>query len=571
MRKSMLTTIVFIYTALCFSATPDWSTNASLTGNKKCFDIGEHHVCLRDGNRSNIYQQTPTELSASIARGSAHVLDYPVDITELRLPKKAMDKFFNSEDTSLIRRFIFSIAKRISNFKSYKALFNWMGLHDYPKSQSEVGPNLIADMGELEQHPMGVSIFNPHSRNPSMSFSCAACHGQNLFGVKVLGLTNRFPRANEIFILGKKALSKSNTLMFRMFLNPSRQDIQTYKTSKAAMRHVRLKKPIVLGLDTSLAQVGLSLATRNQDEYATKMTRPRARPSQLDKDPADSKPAVWWNLKYKTKWLSDGSIVSGNPVHTNFLWNEIGRGVDLLKLENWLIDNKNIVKDLTAYVFNTQPPKFNDFFPNRINIEMARRGEKQFLKSCKGCHGIYEKAWSDPSIISYEDKIKTNKVWYHEKTPVIDIETDPFRKNGMKYFANELNNLKISKSIGTVVKAQKGYVPPPLVGIWARWPYFHNNSAPSLYAVLTPSAMRPKSYIAVPSIDKSLDFDIEKNGYPSPELIQNKYKKRAELKYNTRKKGMSNSGHTKMLLNEDGSPKFNHSQKLEIIEFLKSL
>ena len=571
MRKTGIFTIFFIYTSLSFGFEPDWSSDAILPGEQNCFDSHGHLVCLRNGNRSNIYQQTPQELSESVLRGSEHVLNYPVDVTELRLPKKAMDKFFNSESTSLIRRFIFSIAKKISNFKSYKDLFHWMGLHDYPTKESEVGPNIIADMGELEKYPMGVSIFDQHSKNPSISFSCAACHGQNLFGVRVLGLSNRFPKANEIFILGKKALSKSNTLMFRMFLNPSREDINTYKISKEAMRHVRLKKPITLGLDTSLAQVGLSLATRNKDEYATKMKRPRPRPSQLDKDPADSKPAVWWNLKYKTKWLSDGSIVSGNPVHTNFLWNEIGRGVDLLKLENWLTDNKHIVKDLTAYAFNTKAPRFNEFFPNRINLEKARRGEKLFLKSCKGCHGIYDKAWNTNKQLTYEEKLATTEVWYHEKTPVIDIDTDPYRKNGMKYFAEDLNRLKISKTMGTVVKPQKGYVPPPLVGIWARWPYFHNNSAPSLYAVLTPSAMRPKSYIAVPSIDKVLDFDMEKNGYPAPRYIQNKYKKRPELKYNTLKKGMSNSGHTVMLLNQDGGPKFNHKEKLELIEFLRTL
>jgi mono/diheme cytochrome c family protein len=418
---------------------------------------------------------------------------------------------------------------------------------------------------------MGVSIFNPHSKNPSMSFSCAACHGQNLFGTKVLGLSNRFPKANEIFILGKKALTKSNTLMFKLFLNPSKEDVKTYQISREAIKHVRLKKPIALGLDTSLAQVGLSLATRKQDEYATKMKKPRARPSQLDKDPADSKPAVWWNLKYKTRWLSDGSIVSGNPVHTNFLWNEIGRGVDLENLENWLVDNKDIVKDLTTYAFNTKAPRFNEFFPNRINIEKAKRGEKLFLKSCKGCHGIYEKTWTTNPTSNYKEQLATSKVWYHEKTPVIDIGTDPYRANGMKYFAKDLNRLKISKTIGTVVTAQVGYVPPPLVGIWARWPYFHNNSAPSLYAVLTPSKRRPKIYIAVPSNDKELDFDFEKNGYPSPSKVQEKYKKNKELRFNTAKKGMSNSGHTTMLLNQDGSPKFNHEQKLELIEFLKTL
>ena len=35
------------------------------------------------------------------------------------------------------------------------------------------------------------------------TFSCAACHSSNLFGKTVLGMTNRFPKANEFFIKAK--------------------------------------------------------------------------------------------------------------------------------------------------------------------------------------------------------------------------------------------------------------------------------------------------------------------------------------------------------------------------------
>ncbi len=45
--------------------------------------------------------------------------------------------------------------------------------------------------------------------------------------------------------------------------------MEHYKNARNAMKHVDLRKPLTLGLDTSLAQVGLSLAIRNKDEYAT--------------------------------------------------------------------------------------------------------------------------------------------------------------------------------------------------------------------------------------------------------------------------------------------------------------
>jgi len=48
---------------------------------------------------------------------------------------------------------------------------------------------------------------------------------------------------------------------------------------------------------------------------------------------ADSKPAVWWGLKYKNRWLSDGSVVSGNPIFTNIIWNELVTLNDLTDLK----------------------------------------------------------------------------------------------------------------------------------------------------------------------------------------------------------------------------------------------
>ncbi len=174
--------------------------------------------------------------------------------------------------------------------------------------------------------------------------------------------------------------------------------------------------------------------------------------------------------------------------------------------------------------------------------------------------------------MSYAKKIKTHKVWYHSKTRVVDVGTDHHRATGMKYFSNDLNRLAISKTIGAVVTPQKGYVPPPLIGIWARWPYFHNNSAPTLWDVLTPDFNRPKSYIAVPAESKKYDFDILKNGYPSPDVVRAEYRDNPDYLYDSTRKGLSNIGHTsKILLDEEGREKFSTQDKLALIEFLKSL
>ncbi len=554
------------------SNTNIWSQNYTLPGKTNCNLLEHEKICLNDGERSNVFNLPKHDFQNAMESGSKFALNYPVEITRLSLPEESMEKFFASDSDSSFRNFIFKIARAFTHFNSFKDLFNWLGLHPYPKSKSEEGPNLIASMGEIENYPMGTSFLKKHGSS-AISFSCATCHSENLFGKKILGLTNRFPKANEAFILGKKILSSTPTALYKIFVNPSEGDLEIFKESKSAISFVGLKKPLALGLDTSLAQVGLSLHKRAKNEYADLVKQRRRAAHPLERNPADSKPAVWWNLKYKTRWLSDASIISGNPIHTNFLWNEIGRGADLRELETWMNINAQKIKDLTTYVFANQAPRFNNFFPNKIKIDFAIKGEKLFNKTCAKCHGLYKKGWSNPNAdnLSYEEKLETTKVWYHEKTKTMNVGTDSFRRIGMKSFHTDLNRLKISKTIGTIVEPQNGYVPPPLVGIWARYPYFHNNSIPTLMDVLTPDYNRPQTYIAVPAENKITDYDHIKLGYPSPELIRSPYKSDEEYLFNTDKPGLSNKGHTTMLLDKNGVEKFSYQQKLYILEFLKTL
>jgi hypothetical protein len=134
----------------------------------------------------------------------------------------------------------------------------------------------------------------------------------------------------------------------------------------------------------------------------------------------------------------------------------------------------------------------------------------------------------------------------------------------MQELARRLNPLRFSQQFGIVIEPQQGYVPPPLVGIWARWPYFHNNSAPSLCAVLTRSEQRPKTYWAVEAQDPQNDFDWDCNGYPS-QLSHGR------AQYDTSKSGLSNMGHDEGIFLEDGNELLTAEQKMDLIQFLKTL
>ncbi len=219
---------------------------------------------------------------------------------------------------------------------------------------------------------------------------------------------------------------------------------------------------------------------------------------------ADSKPAVWWTLKYKTRWLSDGSIVSGNPIFTNFLWNEIGRGTDLVLLEAWLEENRATVDELTVAAFASTPPHYTEFFgPESIDLAAAQRGEELFNATCASCHGTYEKDWDAPNAgeLDAAGLMRTTRVVYHAQTPVLDVGTDLQRAQGMAAFASRLNELAISQWMETVVEVQAGYVPPPLDGIWMRYPYLHNGSVPTLCDLLSPAGERTAVFHNGPADD----------------------------------------------------------------------
>ena len=572
--KAILLSCTFISSSHAIPYTPDWSENA---------------VIGKDGHRKNVFQLPQGEFKDSVLKGREHASQYPVSVTGLLLSEEMLMRGLEVEaGHPLIVLLSKVIPKELFPGDGVDSIYQFLNL---PYYQDPILPEfryqIPKPLTQKDEDPLGVSYIERFG-TMGVTFSCAACHSANLFGKTILGLTNRFPKANDFFVLGKAVTPLADARFVRKILGTSKESEKLLIELKKNIKFIEGKNPATLGLDTSLAHTALSLSRRAKDAWATRNPKYAKRPHHqpLRHKRADSKPMPWWNMKYKTKWLSDGSVVSGNPIYTNILWNEIGRGVDLHKLAEWFEDNQHIIQELTSAVFATEAPRYVDFFGEKsIDIKKAIRGQKIFNQSCSGCHGNYVKGWNKMANslgLSPEDvdlrifekaakaSLKTEKVNYHKVTPVIDVGTDPLRYQGMKYFSEDLNRLEISKRIGVKVVPQKGYIPPPLVGIWSRWPYFHNNSASSLCEVLTPSKNRLKVYYARPANDPSQDFDSECNGYPRPSQLP-WYLKLKKYRFDTRKTGMSRSGHDEGIFIKNGKEVLSRSDKMEIIEFLKTL
>ncbi len=565
--KSLVLGFLFATSATSFATAPDWSSEARIPKGE---------------TRTNIYNYSEDELKEVQKEGYLLALKWPVTVTGLLVPYKPL-KYFLEAPKNPLRKLMERVAEAKLGYTDMDGMYEWLGLNIYPENDAVSEVFQIpypTDNGSYPDFRMGASVIRPEKfpHSAGLTFSCATCHSGTFMGKSVMGLTNKRPRANEFFVLAKNYVPMIPSGFFRVATKATVEEKEMFTRTKENLAYVGSVSPQVLGLDTSLPHVALSLHKRKGDEYATKKPLSRAErrnrgTHKLENFVADSKPMPWWNLKYKTRWLSDGSIVAGNPILTNFLWNEIGRGTNLHELEQWMKDNQETIKKLTAMAFSNKAPQWTDFFPeDTIDLASAQRGEVVFNESCKKCHGQYEKRWSDADAaeLSVSELIRTTKVTYHEKTPVKNVGTDPQRWQATETFAEGLNKLAISKWMKTTVQPQKGYVPPPLEGIFLRYPYFHNNAVPNLCALMQKVEDRPAKFVQGPSV-KEEDYDQECVGYPVGSKIPSDWFKEKGAIFDTSKPGLRNIGHTTMFWDREGNPRQTPQQRRDLLMYLKTL
>ncbi|MDP2309179.1 MAG: c-type cytochrome [Pseudomonadota bacterium] len=531
---------------VCDGDRVDWSEDASI-------DPGT--------SRANVYELDPADLAEVSERGIQHAFVWPVEITGLLIPYRPFQAFMDNPDNAGA----VSLLREQLGFGTFEEFYTWLGLARYP----EPGMGGIYDLPIPEGHApgdaVGASLLQTEW-GEGLTFSCATCHASPLFGRTVVGLSNRRARANAVFLLAGELVHNMPPDAFQSLTDATAEERALYERTLDNYGAVGAKEPEVLGLDTAVAQIGLSLGRRADDPWATYSAEAETDPDfvELETFVADSKPAVWWSLKYKTRWLSDGSLVSGNPIVYNLLANELGRGTDLHELSDWLATERTTLDELTVAVFATEPPKWTDFFgTDGIDEAEARAGQVVFDANCASCHGEYEKGWdaADADTLSAVDRLATTRVVYLAQTPVMDMGTDPQRAQGHGY-VDRLNQLQISLDAENVFVGQAGYVPPPLEGIWARYPYLHNNSVPTLCALLSPPEERPTVFYQGPADDPATDFDADCVGYPVGDAIPVVWLEDEEARFDTTVPGLRNIGHEQDL---------DATERAQVIAFLKTL
>ena len=173
-----------------------------------------------------------------------------------------------------------------------------------------------------------------------------------------------------------------------------------------------------------------------------------------------------WNQKDRPSAQWDGSIAS--KLHRNLAaeLGVVGRP-DKLNMDN---ANKT-----TAYTENLPSTPY----PFDIDTASAARGQHLFKQNCASCHTAGNDEIFDPSYVGTDANRAVIWTPYSMAglTGALRIGcTDPVTCNQPD--GSPVPDAQIISSTG-------GYMALPLDGLWARAPYLHNGSVPTIYALLT--------------------------------------------------------------------------------------
>lgn len=350
--------------------------------------------------------------------------------------------------------------------------------------------------------------------NGNWVMNCLACHGGKVAGQIIPGLPNSHTALQTL-------TEDARLVKLTQGKKLSHLDLAT------------LQLPLNTTNGTTNAVVfGIVLATYRNPDMSVDMNRklPPLRHHDVDAPP-------FWNVKKKRSLYADGHAPKTPRPLMQFI---LLPRVPLETLTKWEPD----FADLLAWIESLEPPKY----PFEINRDLASRGETIFKENCSRCHGTYGPNGK-----------------YEQQTIALDeIGTDPARwKSLTPRHRQWIKEGWVSRFGADPVEVDPiGYVAPPLDGIWASAPYFHNGSVPTLWHLLHPDTRpvvwkrtedgydREKVGLEVETFDKlpaSVKFPSHRRRY-----------------FDTKLPGKSAAGHMfPNVLDED--------EKRALLEYLKTL
>jgi mono/diheme cytochrome c family protein len=267
-------------------------------------------------------------------------------------------------------------------------------------------------------------------------------------------------------------------------------------------------------------------------------------------------PSVW-NQKYRPLSQWDGNIrvliyrnfsaamgVAGSPEKLNIPVNEI----------------------ISEHIDQFPSPKY----PFAIDAAKAERGKELYTTNCLGCHGPHRTEGDPKAFFANKDDVMLAELGTSQNRArvledpltfkimrgallkacagkeTLTIQIDATKKTPCANNAEEVLHWRSTKSDAGIQKKEPiGYAFKPLDGIWARAPYLHNGSVPTLYHLLASDNnkdLRPNRFAT-----GLLSYDSEKIGFgwelAGTGITTLRSTHPAAEEYDTAVDGQSNLGH----------------------------
>jgi mono/diheme cytochrome c family protein len=268
--------------------------------------------------------------------------------------------------------------------------------------------------------------------------NCLACHGGKVAGQAIAGLPN------SLYALQTLTEEVFETKV-RLQKTPARMELGSMVMPLGGSNGT-----------TNAVMFGVALMAHRDADLNVHPEYPRPRMVHHDHDAP-----AWWNVRKKTHLYADGFAANDHRALMQFLLIP-QNGPE--KFREWEDD----YRDILAWIETLRPPAY----PWDIDRSLADQGQQVFRRSCAECHGTYGADESYPNRIVPIDVVRTDRV----RLDALSVqqragyEASWFGEYGQK----------------PAIHDPGGYVAPPLDGIWASAPYFHNGSVPTLWHVLHP-------------------------------------------------------------------------------------
>ena len=413
---------------------------------------------------------------------------------------------FSASDYAGMWQSLWQLSARPDNFDQLVAERWGMPLSPTPNPYPLAGEDPNATNGGSGQLPMGLTQLRnaDGSWTGNLNVTCSICHGGQV------GEAADGPGLGAMY--GTNSLSDI-TVMFT--------DLGQLVPQQGALAVLSQNKVRGTGNITNFQLFGtLTLSESFGDpESLASYLLIQGEPSTGTEDPP-----VWWNGGHRTmKFFDAGQAWDSKRIELSFHFPNTPMHQDIAADKQWIVDHQ---QDSDAWITSLRSPAWPEAKLGAIDVALAERGAVLFHNkdlwaeslhnpvprpaggngSCASCHGAYAPRYvNDPAFL---DSPLLEGIAAHI-VPLPVIGTDRRRLDGnsarvidysrYNWFAypdgplNEAGAPLCGNWNDPELRGDRplGYLAPPLYGVWATAPYFHNGAVPDLAGVLERAA-RPQ-------------------------------------------------------------------------------